>query len=455
MQKALSLPLERQGVPFNEFLAALFRALAGEGVRPCVLRNYEGFPATNIGNDVDLLISVDQLPRAIRALRSIEGIRIVGYTERHYVCTVFLEGVFLAPKTRSLEVDFDFGLTWKGLPYLLTEAVLDAAIPRQANNLNFFIPSPVHQAIISLLASLLVGGWLKEKYFPGVQQTFAGERSEVIAALLPQLGLKTATQLVDTVIGGDRLKILDSVRSLRASLSLRSLLLRPYRSASGIARHYARELAVRFSPKALEIICILSPDGDTRTTIIERLIPRLHSAAKVVEKRRLWPLPPFPRESKEAQAIVGSRVGAPSGSLVLMSRAARCLVRDWLNLFTEKKNLTLCIRGSYYYDLLIAHQGQRYGIPDWFVRLIGRLLPPADLWILLEPGAEGIETSSRELPPREKARQLGAYRSFVKMRKIYVILDASKSTASVTEDAYAAIINALSRRTNQTLDKRF
>jgi hypothetical protein len=454
MQEALSLPLERQGVRLSEFLAALFQALAGEGVRPCVLRNYEGFPATNIGSDIDFLISPHQLPRAIRALRSIEGIRIVGYAERHYVGNVFLEGISLAPKTRSLEIDFDFGLTFKGLPYLPTDAVLEAAIPRQAENLKFFVPSPVHEAIISLLASLLVGGWLKEKYFPGVQQTFAGERSEAIAALVPQLGFKIATQFVDTVIGGERQKVLDSIRSLRASIKFRSLLYKPCRSASGLVRHYAREFVVRFSPMALETVCILSLDGDARATIIEGLIPILQSTAKVVEKRRLWPRSPFPRGFQEAEAVVDSRAGAPSVSLFSMAKVAQWLVKDWLSLFTEKKSLTLRICESYYHDLLIDLQGQRYGISRWFARLAGKLLPPADLWILLDPGAEAMGTMSLGLPPGEIARRLDAYRSFVKTRKRYVILESNKSVASVTNNAYAAIIDALSQRANRQLDKR-
>src|ERR1700685_3439162 len=84
MQKALLQPSERPCLPFSEFLVALFQALAAEGLRPCVLRNYEGFPTQNVGGDLDFLIPPSELPRAIRALRTIHGIRIVGSTDLAY-----------------------------------------------------------------------------------------------------------------------------------------------------------------------------------------------------------------------------------------------------------------------------------------------------------------------------------------------------------------------------------
>ena len=183
MEETSSLPVETQALSFSEFLAALIQSFDKEGLRPCILRNYEGFPASNVGGDVDFLIRPSELPRAIRALGSLRGIRIVGYAERHYVAHVFVEGVSSEPGIRALGLDFIWSLNWKGLEYLSTDAVLQTAMPRRAGDLTFLVPSPVHEAIISLLSSQLIGGWLKEKYFPKVQQTFAGERSEVIAAL--------------------------------------------------------------------------------------------------------------------------------------------------------------------------------------------------------------------------------------------------------------------------------
>jgi hypothetical protein len=52
-------------------------------------------------------------------------------------------------------------------------------------------------------------------------------------------------------------------------------------------------------------------------------------------------------------------------------------------------------------------------------------------------------------------REREAYRSFVKTRKKYIILDAERSQTSVTEEAYAAIIDALTLLTDRQLKNRF
>jgi hypothetical protein len=145
-------------LPFGDFLRALLPALDGHGVRCCVLRNYEGFPEQNLGHDVDLLIRSADLPRAVAALRSVDGIRIVGATVRAGGPSLFLEGVSAEDGVRALQVDFITSLNWKGMPHLQTEAILEAAIPRHAGNMSFLVPAPAHEAIISLLSSLLVGG---------------------------------------------------------------------------------------------------------------------------------------------------------------------------------------------------------------------------------------------------------------------------------------------------------
>ncbi len=342
-------------------------------------------------------------------------------------------------------------LHWKGLPFLATDAVLRDAVPRQAGNLVFFVPSPVHEAITSLLSSLLVGGWLKEKYFPQVQRTFAEDRSAVIAALSPYFGSRASTRLVESSISGDRRKILDCVRPLRASLAWRSLRHRPVRSFAAIARHYASEIVVRFSPKNVEAACILGPDGCGKTTIIESLMPVLESSAKQVERRHLRPRLLFGRKSPGVTVVTDPHAKTARGSFVSMAKLVLWLTEEWLSQFIGKTNLTLRICDRYYHDLRIDPIRYRYGGPMWFARLVGKLFPSPDLWILLDAPAEVLQSRKQEVSPAETARQRDAYRSFVKTRNNYVILDASKPVDNVTEAAYSAIIDTLARRAHSKL----
>jgi energy-coupling factor transporter ATP-binding protein EcfA2 len=455
MQEVLLPPSDVQGLPFSEFLAALFQALQGEGLRYCVLRNYDGFPDTNLGNDLDLLILPSELPRARRALGSIQGIRIVGYSERQFVANFFLEGVSSTLGFRSIQVDFFWSLSCKGLPYLATDTVLQSAIQRWAGNLDFFIPSSIHEAIISLFASLLVGKWIKEKYFPQVQRTFASNRSEVLAVLVSQFELKAATRLVDAVIDGDRSRVLGCIRPLRVSLALRSLSHKPIRGALAIARYYMCEAIVSYSPVYLEMVCILGPHGCGKTTLIKGLIPMLHSSAQTLENSHFDPLRPTALEAQEMNGGADYRIRRQGVMIISMAKAVQRLVEEWLNQFTGRRNLKLCIRDSCCYELAIAPERCRYYGPAWFARLVGKLSPSLDLWILLAPAETGSLPSHQEVLPAGTLRILEAYRSFVKTRKKYVILDTSKPADSVKEEAYAAIIDTFAQRTDVRLKNRF
>jgi hypothetical protein len=455
MQNVLQPLPERRCLPLSDFLAALFQAIAEEGVRFCVLRNYEGFPDRNVGSDVDLLICPSDLRRVVRALSLVCGIKIVGYVERHYVAHLFVEGVSPAPGIRALGVDFIWNLNWKGISFLKTDTVLQEAIPRQAGNLNFLVPSANHEAIISLLSSLLVGGWVKEKYFPKVQETFACSRSETIAALLPAFGQINAMRLVDSAIGGDRGKMRGCVKSLRISLILRFFARRPLRGVIGVARYYTRELAVRCTPETIESVRISGPDGCRKTTIIDGLIPLLRYSAKTVERRHLWRQLMSGREPLEGSTSADLDSELRGGYSVSLARVVLWLLEERLSQFKKKDNLTLHIIDDCSYDPLIDARRCSDRTQGWFARLAVRLFPSPDLWVLLDPTVGGLQFGDGEVPTAAALRQLEAYRCFIKTRKRFVIVDDSQPADSVIEHVYAAIVNVLAQRAESKLGKRF
>ncbi|MFZ1085829.1 MAG: hypothetical protein WAN35_12770 [Terracidiphilus sp.] len=430
-------------LPFSRFLAQLFSALDAAGVRYCVLRNYQDFPERNLGSDIDFLIDAANLPSAIRALRSIAGVRITGYSERSWVAHAFVEGLTPAPGRRALQVDFLYILNWKGQPYLPADLVLNAAIPRQAGDLSFRVPSPVHEAISSLLASLLVGGWLKEKYFPLVQQIFIGDRSGAIAALAPQFGLKVPTRLVDAIISGDRKRIAGCIRPMRWALARRNLLRRPLRAVFDAVRYYLGELVVDFAPEALETVCILG-DASAKAALIECVTPLLNSSAKFVERRTLRPRIIFTSDSWSLIPRPESTQKTSSGAILSMIKIALWLTEEWLSQFTNKRNLTISLNESCYDDLLADPQSCGYGGPMGFARFVGRLKPAPVLCLLLDPGSDDAANHNME-----------NLRAFMKTNQDYCVLKTGKPAEQVTEDAYAAITDALARRADGRLNRRF
>jgi hypothetical protein len=450
MHVTSSQPPNPQAIPFGAFVTALFEALASEGVRPFVLRNYEGFPDNNVGSDVDFLIQRSELPSAIRALQSIHGIQIVGYAQRYYVAHVFVEGVTPAAGVRALGVDFIWSMNWKGLPYMPAETVLAAARALPAGNATFYAPTPVHEAVISLLATLIIGGRLKEKYLPKVRQSFGSNKSEALSALSPQFGLKVATRLVDSVIDGDRQRSLDCVRSLRIALVRRGMWQRPLHSVFASAGYHAGEVAVRCTPKTLETICLMGADGSGLAELAGNLVSLLKYSAKLVESPHFGPVDPL--KAKSAGGDVGSGFLA---SLAFRTKIVLKASIEWPRLFRKRDNLTLRISPCCRYTLAIGSGRCREENSWQFTQFIWRMLPSPDLWILLDTTAEKLLSSNPGLMREEAERVLESYRTFARTRKNCIILDASKPDGAVTEEAYVAIIAALAQRTQRALKNRF
>jgi hypothetical protein len=453
-QESSSLSPQPQTLSLSEFLPALFESFTEEGLRPCVLRNYEGFPVHNVGGDIDFLIRPSELPRAIRALRSLHNIRVVGYSQSHWVAHAHLEGISPAPEVRSLALDFIWSLNWKGLEYLSTESVLQAAMPRHAGGLTFLVPSPVHEAIISLLSSLLVGGWLNEKYFTKLQQSFADDSLKVTAALSASFENGVAKRLVASVIDGDRQRILSCVRPLRVSLARRSLLHRPLRSVLSVARYYMREFGVRCTPATLESVCILGCDGRARTTIIESLIPMLRNSATTVERYQFGPQL-FTMQASIGNAIAESDTEDRSTSLVPLATIFKRIAGEWIGQFKKRNNLTLRIGTSSYYDLLFDSQEHRLRMPSLFARVVGHLLPAIDLLIVLDETEQGMQLGSHQAPFAEGAGRNETRPDFAKVRDRRVIPKACGPSPSVVEEVYAEIIDMLAQRTKSKLKSHF
>lgn len=449
------MQVQPQPISFGEFLYALFKALDKGGVRFCVLRNYEGFPSKNVGSDLDILIFQIDLPAAVRALRSLQGIRIVGYAERYYVAHTFVEGVSPAAGIRALAVDFIWNLNWKGIPYLTTNIVMQAAIPRQAGNLSFLVPFPAHEAIISLLSSLLIAATIKEKYFPAIQDIFTINKSVVIKAFVPGFGRRKSTRLVDSVIDGDRDEMRKLVSSLRVSLTLRRLLRSPGRCILGVVKYYSREYAVRCTPKTIESIRILSLDSHNKKTIVDDLIPLLRYTAKLVERRNSGPYNATDRDLLNITMNAESRANTRAVPTNTMVKAALWLLEEWLSLFKKKDNLTLRISDSNYYDTIKDAWLYSDGAPKWLARLIVQLLPMCDLWILLDTTGGGLLSGNGEISSLETYKMREFCRIIVKTGKRHVILGASKPVASMTEEAYTSIIETIAQRTDRRLRNRF
>jgi hypothetical protein len=200
---------------------------------------------------------------------------------------------------------------------------------------------------------------------------------------------------------------------------------------------------------------LLGPDGSGNAAIIEALIPMLEFSAAAVKMRHRTPPALLKRQSSGLSEGGEFSAEARAGSFVSIASVVRWLMRDLLDQFTGRKNLTLGIGESCYEDLLIDPGKYRYGGPMWFARLAGKFFPSPDLWIMMDPAPDGLPSRNHEVFSARKHSQLGAYRGFAKAGKKCVIVDASQPADRVVEAAYSAIVDTLAERTLKTLKSRF
>jgi hypothetical protein len=174
--------------------------------------------------------------------------------------------------------------------------------------------------------------------------------------------------------------------------------------------------------------------------------------AVVVEKRYLRPALSLNRQSWNIPPDTDDTFAS---LLASMTAATLLLVKEWVAVFAEKKNLTLRIYDDCHHELSFNPRKYCYGGTKWFLLLIGKLFPSPDLWIMLDVSTNVSQFSSQMFFPAETLGLCEDYRSFVKTRRRYIILDAGKPPVSVTEEAYAAIVDTLSLCTERQLRNRF
>jgi hypothetical protein len=138
-----------------------------------------------------------------------------------------------------------------------------------------------------------------------------------------------------------------------------------------------------------------------------------------------------------------------------MARIVLDAAKEWPRLFRKRDNLTLRVCESSSYPQAFGFECRGDESAWRFTQFVWKLLPSPDLWILLDTTIDRMLSGNPSLTREDAERKLESYRSFARTRKNCIVLDASRPVDTVAEEAYAAIINALVRRTQIRLKKRF
>lgn len=137
--------------PRRNFLMLFFSSLEANGVRYCVMRNYEHVYDGDSATDLDLIVSEysrSRLAHCLSESAAKTGFRLV-QTARY----VNYSHVFWHPEAGFVRVDFETAVRWRLVTVLEAREVLDARLRCQ----EFYIPHPAHESVILYVATIWRG----------------------------------------------------------------------------------------------------------------------------------------------------------------------------------------------------------------------------------------------------------------------------------------------------------
>ena len=382
----------------------LWDEFASRGLKPLVLRDFEGLPGT-VSSDLDLAIPgkdllgrVTEAMSAFAAKSNLELILIV----RHSYSWLFK---FLGSQGERLVIDVDpEGEGWRGPLYLTADELLAEA----TDHGRWWQPAPHHQAMMAVFQHLLWGRFYKGKYHALVPRWIAGHEPQFSACVARAFGPDLAPRLVEMILAADANGLAAMVPRLRRRLWQVRGMPDLAGSLKRLAAFVAAEIRLTLARSGRWVV-LVGPDGVGKTTVAGLLAAETKDFFRGVRYHH-W----IPRWQEPLSADVpsgGARPplrGEPQGlaatllsALRLARNVARAHLAFGLRILPHLLRRRLVIGDRYLFNYVLDPLSVRYHGPDWLVRWALRLVPRPDLVLCLEAPPEEIYRRKPELSVEE------------------------------------------------------
>lgn len=437
---------------FSDYLVVLGR----EGIPFIILRNYEGFPS-KIGHDLDLFIPrtcCDQAAMLFTKLLGELGGRVIITHRRDY----FFDIRFIVDLDVSKAIHLDLfhgSFTWHGIPYLTEDELLSSA--RDYNGLP--IPRPAHEALNLLFASILWGGFLKERYI-----------SRISALLSEPLEREIFEKCVGHVFGADcqvpfllttetsppKNAVSAYAKLARSGMKRTALKRAPFRTIGALARHWFAEARCYFRPKGIHI-AILGPDGAGKSTVMARTVERI---GELFAERHFYHW--RPSVMPEIGVLLGRRKATKEPTIDPHGKPSHpplsaflILIWYWfdywigwpLRIWKPTGTNHLVVFDRYASDFFCDPKRYRLArLPTWMRKLAARLVPQPDFTFILCADAQTLLARKSEIPEASLIEIIETYRVWGTGRKNCFLLDAAQSVEKVVADIEGIIVPFLENR---------
>ena len=448
-------------------LKTLFAALAEQGLRYAVLRNYENLPEGIGARDIDIVLHPDDLVRACGVVT-----RIVARLSLHFGNCYADERLTQFALVRrddagnllQIKIDFFIRSEAYGVEVLSAEYMLTDT--RQHNG----IPVVSERVLVldKWIFHLLVGQPLHPKYdqiFASIAQAQGQEIERILRRFLSR---RRAQSLVAALAMGEGSKLPNIPRAERGHALARLWARQGTIALSRSLRFAGFRLRDGLRPNGI-FISVSGPDGSGKTTVINLLLAQLGQiyGRNAINYRHFRPslLPRIAEVARAAGAVetVDTNYDRPhrsppsglAGSL--LRTAYYCF--DYLFGFLRSVHPDLVKRkivlyDRYYYDMIADPFRSRLSLPLSFLRAAGHFLPLPQHAFFLRVAPAEIYRRKQELT-LEKIIELNARYEDLAKRDWMTLIDnngAPKAAAALIVDHIVAAQDRKARR-NLRMDK--
>jgi thymidylate kinase len=427
----------------NDFLCTLFRLLDERQIRYCVLHSWEGLP-NELPSDLDIAVHPAEranLPFVFQELQD-KGYQLVQCLNYFAGAYYFVFAWFEEETLKSAALDAIFEHRRSGLISLSGEELV--AGRRRCKE--FWVASPATE-FVYLLAKRTWKGSVPPRY------------AQRLKLLVEELGRAQAEKLAGKVFMG-KLKaevvgacasgaIEELVGTLGAQPWLTGLLRHPLGLVRFLFGEGLRVVRRGRQPTGLFLV-LLGPDGVGKSTLANQLA---RTCGPCFRRQRIFhwrPTAILPQKATGAP-VTNPHAKPPRGKLGSVAVLFLRFLDYWLGYFLALRPFLarsgLIVFDRYFPDLLVDPLRYRYSGPMWLPKLLSRLVPRPDLFlVLLEPQSEILLSRKREVALEELRRQQAGYRRLAAWLGKARLIKVDQGVERTAAEASRCVVEHLSQR---------
>lgn len=440
----------------QQLVNQLLGSLNDAHVPYCLLRNRREIPEGLLGwGDVDLMVpETASNERLNRIFAHLNPAQIVEIRKGRISYFFPVEDLFL-------RVDiFNGDVEWRGVPFADHRDIL--AHCRDEDGI--MVAAPLHQALVVWLSKLLWSNTYPARYERLIEDVAKADPHAFTQCLRYAFTDATANQLAKLALDGRLAESQHMIPRLKRDLWTRGLRRHPAGTIWSFCDQIRNGIHQRLHPTGLKVV-VLGPDGAGKTSVCTRLnnAPSRNIPFGYVKYRLLYHrvLPPLSviesrirrRPIKRSVNPHNPHANKPHHPVIWLLKFSYYTLDQWLSELlwtrTQLAHTQLLLFDRHLTELSVDSRRYRYTGPRRLARLLARLAPKPDLFLVLDAPPEIMQSRKQDVTFEETMRQRQAYLDLAKRTPNSRIIDSSQPLDRVMMDVRRALADYVSARTRK------